>query len=450
MLCIMCPWAVIIRQTTRHQGKRASTSTWDKVKHSRPIEKLNMERGGMGVFLLKFAERTRALDWHWYISGQLDYRLPKRIDVRIPALAQTVRLAIPEEAASSAVNAESTVSALWDVVLSNTSHREILRDLGAVPRIELAWKGPDATLDWVAYETTVTGRKREWALLASFAQSLQAGKHALLQARAAKHRAIQVVLEDKTKMEEPPSVEGYLTWYRGAGGPKELVYALSSEGVVFMAPASAATPPLVPKREGSMPADLFPDLYRSWIRSEHLRMTRFIEKCTGCIDLRDIAEVKLRRPPELPRTQTQALAAEPGNDTSPPTTPGTDQAQAHEHISTHKVIPKSGDKKDREFTVHFRKGHVVTFEAHSPQIAAEWVHRLSQLVQYWTLYHRVIARRDMDARQYHAKAWVNYGTDTIAEDILDNIWNWCVIDGCRPITAGGRIFVKRGKFRKFK
>jgi hypothetical protein len=410
-------------------------AAWNKVKHSRPVEGLNLDWGRMGVFLLKFGERSRALDWHWYISGQLDYRLPKQIDVRLPAMGQTIRMAIPEEAASSTVNTESTLKLLWGSVISNSSHREILRNLGTLPRIELAWKGPDATLDWVSYSTTVTGRNREWALLASFAQALQAGKRAMLQARMARHRALRVILEDKTSMDEPVGLEGYLVWHRAGTGPKELVYISSNEGLVFVAPAAAGVPPLLPKREGSTPADLFPDVHRSFLTAEKRRMSRFIEKCTGCIDLRDIAAVELRKSP--------TDAVDP--TASPPTSPRSDAAH---HVSAHKVVPKQGDKKDREFIVKFRNGHTATFEAHTPAVAAEWVDHMSQLATYWGLYHRVVARQDMDVAHLHAKTLS--GFDSHSEELLNNVWNWCVIDGCRTITMCGPIFVKRGRYRKFK
>jgi hypothetical protein len=408
---------------------------WDRVRISHTVEALGLERNGTGVFMLKFGERTRALDWHWYISGQLEMSLPKQIDIRIPSLSQTVRLVIPEEAASTTINAESTRRLLWNVVLSNSTRRELMLQLGELPRIELAWKGPDSTLDWVAYHTTVTGKSREWALLASFAQLLQGGRHAVLQARVAEHRALKMRLDDGTLLDEPPAVEGYLTLHR-ANGPKELIYASSIEGVVFIAPANDAMPPLIPKRPGSMPAALFPEVFREFRCNEQRRMTSFIEKCTGCIDLRDIVDVVLRKPRDEPE----------GGELS--TRPLVVHATSG-HISTRKPTSKAGDKKEREFNVTFRNGNVVAFEAHTPDVAREWVWHLSQLVEYWTRYHRVHARLQMSTNTLHARAWVSE-LDRHMEEALNKVWNWCIIDGCRAITMCSRLYVKRGKYRKFK
>lgn len=449
MLCLMCPWSVIRRQTVRHLNRAVQlrSKAWRKVKNSKPIESLGIEGAGLAIFILKFAERTRALDWFWYICGQLEYRLPRQIDVRVPSLSTTIRLPIPEEAASSAVNREVTINTLWKVLLSNSSHTQILHELGAVPRMELAWKGADARLDWIAYDTTVTGKNREWALLASFAQSQRGSKRAMLQIRSATHRDARVRLEDQSMMAEPPGVEGYLTWHQSGTAPKQLVYVSTNDGVVFVSPATAATPPLLPKRAGTTPADLFPELHQDFLNAEQRRMAQFIAKCTGFIDLRDVETIEM-----VKKTAEAAGAGDAGSP--PPDSPKAGPSRnptSNGHISSRKLVPKAGEKGERTFKVTMRGGHVVQFEAHNPAVAAQWVSRMTELVTYWTKYHRVVARADMDVTTHHGKeTWSEYRLDPQAENLLDETWNWCVIDGCRAITMCGHIFVKRGKWAKFK
>lgn len=428
-LCLTCPWTSIFRQTVKQINtvdKRSSTSAWDRLKHGSTAEQLGMERSGTGIFVLLFQEQSRALDWHWFIAGQLDQHLPRQIDIRIPALATSVRIPVPEDAPSLSINRKTLTKEMWDLILANSDRKNVLQALGHVPALEFAWQmGPQ--LDWIAYETTVTGKPRDWALLASFARCWDLKQTRTLQLRDASHYVTEVTLENGSRLKEPPSVEGFLTRKNSDVVRSQSLYVSVNDGYAFLAPAALADPPLIPKKAGSTPADLFPGVQREFLANERRRISRFIERCVAVLDLRDVEDVKLSKP----RDRRPLLETEGQNTMS------------------REPVQKQGETVDREFEVALRSGQVVRFEAYTPAVAEEWVTRLRILAQYWTTRRRVNARQEMDAIADVSvidKLW----TSPHLEQTLNRIWNWCVIDGCRAITLEGPLFMKKGKWPKFR
>ncbi|KAL1412835.1 hypothetical protein Q8F55_000584 [Vanrija albida] len=449
-LCLTCDWATIVRQTARNndRGTRRSTAVWDRIRHSVAADVVGIERHGSAVLIVKFGERSRALDWNWYLMGQLDYKLPPQIDIRIPALRTSVRVPIPEENATNVINRDTIISGAWELILADNEATEILKELKKVPRPELAWKNHDATLDWIAYPTSVTGKRREWAVLASFAES---GKHGNLQVRDASHHAVRVKLEDGTQIDEPPGVEGYLIRHASDVARKEAVYVSTNDGVVFVASPKHAKPPLHPKKEGSTPADIFPEVLKTFLAVEHRRVAQFIEGCAGAIDLRDIESIEMLEPAAQDAPPLSPVS--PVSPVSPmsPTTGLSLRRTRTEHVKR-TVVKKAGKKKEREFKVTLVSGAHIRFEAHTPSDAEEWVERLSALVDYWKHRHRVDARQRMDAVQRFGGNKLSFRNDLDfdAQQELDDVWNWCVIEGCRAITNSGRIFIKQSAYKKFK
>ncbi len=58
----------------------------------------------------------------------------------------------------------------------------------------------------------------------------------------------------------------------------------------------------------------------------------------------------------------------------------------------------------------------------------------------------------MDAASLNARENIFAGTglSNISDQALADIWDWCVIDGCRPVCLAGRLFMKTGRFGKFR
>lgn len=430
-LSLTSPWAAVYRQTMRQMccedgGK--STSAWDRVRHGNTVEHLGMERAGTGVFVLIFQEHSRALDWHWYLSGQLDYRLPKQVEIRLPALATSVRIPVPSDAPSLTVNRDTIAKEMWDLILASHDRRHMLQVLGHVPALEFAWEA-GAALDWVAYNTTVTGKAREWGLLASFARCADLKVTRVLQLRDAAHYVTDITLDNGVKLKEPASIEGFLMRQTSDLVRSQALYVAVNDGYAFLAPAALADPPLLPKKAGSTPADLFPDVQKEFLANERRRISRFISRCVAAMDLRDIASVKLTKPQDQPKADADE--------------------EGQENMS-HDPVPREGASDEREFQVELRNGQIVKFEAHTPAVAAEWVTRFRALVEYWTVRRRVNARQEMDAVAGAAALDLTMGQTPHWQLSLSGLWNWCVIDGCRAITMEGSLFMKQGKWPKFR
>lgn len=317
-------------------------------------------------------------------------------------------------------------------------------------------------------------------------------------------------------------MEGYLTRHKSGTAPKEVVYVSINDGHVFLSNMGNALPPLRPGKTGSSPAAIFPDLHKRFLKSEHRRMSSFVEKCAGTIALGDIESVKLVKvsdpEPEVvpdpvhapadsaladaeadatPSPSAQATSSSVASqsasppvtshavstptsgvrhtasthatpsptiqhrsssgDTQPPSSTKSKRARGMSEVSsasrrsTLEPLKKQGTKKEREFEVTMRAGNTVKFEARTPEIAAEWVERLTGLVKYWTLRPRVDARGAMDAVAVHsgAAAFLGKVLDLEVERSLNNIWNWCIIDGCRAITHSSPIYIREGPWAKF-
>lgn len=121
-----------------------------------------------------------------------------------------------------------------------------------------------------------------------------------------------------------------------------------------------ANPPLQPTAEGSTPSDLFRDLHKVHMDTEHQRLANLMERSAGYVDLRDITTIELaeRDAPQSDERQTDSA-------------------------------PATLDMKYRLFTVQVDTGETFRFEAQSRKDALEWVERLKTLVAYWRRKQRV-------------------------------------------------------------
>lgn len=117
----------------------------------------------------------------------------------------------------------------------------------------------------------------------------------------------------------------------------------------------------------------------------------------------------------------------------------------------------------RCFELIMKNGKVIRFEAHSAKNAIEWIEHLRALVRYWRLRHLVDAKQEMDVVHYatgkpritpHIK---QYNDDAPEPDTnpamvlpyLSSLYNWCVYEGCRPVTKTGRIYMRPGVRGKY-
>jgi hypothetical protein len=143
-----------------------------------------------------------------------------------------------------------------------------------------------------------------------------------------------------------------------------------SAGYIFIASRGHANPPLDPGKEGATPADIFPDVYDVFVDTEHKRMAKLVEHCTGCVDLRDIQSVRLL---------TEVDHADKDNSSKG----ASDVRQKYK-----------GKNLEQWFEVRLTHGpdavmKSVVVEARDKDVAREWVESLGKLAAYWRHRHRV-------------------------------------------------------------
>ncbi len=163
-----------------HSSSHRSDSTRDRLSQSRQARWLKPGRKGTHVFVMKVAERSRAFDWYWELWRDLGGELPKRIDIDVPSLSTSLRLLLPEgedmvgdRKVCRELSPKNTVKTCWEMMGKAIDLQDLLdqrNDMAGDLDLELAWKAGDGSLDWVAHRTTVTGRARDWAVLAGVAK----------------------------------------------------------------------------------------------------------------------------------------------------------------------------------------------------------------------------------------------------------------------------------------
>lgn len=103
-------------------------------------------------------------------------------------------------------------------------------------------------------------------------------------------------------------------------------------------------------------------------------------------------------------------------------------------------------------------------QAYSRRVALEWIEKLRALTVYWKHRHRIDAREEMDVAQSrrprltpHTHA--NPDDQDLPEEpsdpsaplpALGTLFNWCVLEGCKSIVKGGKVYMRRGLHGQYK
>lgn len=150
------------------------------IQQSRQFQWLKLGDRGTHIFILKLGQRSRAVDWYWELWRELGGELPRRLDIAAPSLSTSIRLLIPQDGdmvgdakISRQFNRQNTIKTCWEMlekVIDVQDLKSQRTDHGAELDMELAWKAPDGTLEWVAYDKTVQGKKRDWSVLVGLAR----------------------------------------------------------------------------------------------------------------------------------------------------------------------------------------------------------------------------------------------------------------------------------------
>ncbi|KAF7314273.1 hypothetical protein MKEN_00899900 [Mycena kentingensis (nom. inval.)] len=452
--CLTCPPAEF-----RTRGAKSS--------RSRALFRRTKE--GTNIFICKVKSRTRAADWMWAIWRRLGGTLPPTIDVRNPALETHVKIEIPEprlpgqdapemfsrENIIRLVSSELRRVSDWDQVIAT--------ELAQGKKLELVWRF-GTQLDWVREDSDVRGQPRMCAVLCGMAMQ-QSYPAPQLELRVARHVQQHLVLKNGTHISEPPSIEGYVERIRPNSQTKTLVYLVSHEGNLFSLNSEHAQPP---SPVGIDPLLQTADALRL---SEVQRGTRQILDATGVVDVRSILAVRRAFQPTVPTTHdTTAKQSPAGEDesfvmlASPVERSTSDDEDEGGEDPLRTAQDKPRVKMKRSFELLLKNGHVIRFEAHSRKVALEWVERLRALIAYWQQRHRIDAAEEMDLAQAYRprltpKRLILRNDSAIPPDApidvtaplpnLSNLYNACTLEACKPITRGGRLYVRHGFYGQY-
>ncbi|KAI0372157.1 hypothetical protein BV20DRAFT_940447 [Pilatotrama ljubarskyi] len=454
---------------------------------------------GTNVFVFKIKCRTRAVDWVWQLWRHLGGQLPPTIEIRSPTLDTRITIDVPgfdtaDLDAAYAVFTRANIIGLCAKFLGTAPEFRALmeRERAEGATFELAWRH-GTNLDWVWRESDVRDKPRKWAVLCGLALA-QAGRPAHLEFRRKRHLPTHLRMRDGTRLDEPPAVEGYLDRIRPNSQLKQSVYLVTHDGYLFaLNPARAHPPPApgAPEPASSIPgsgpsAQGASDTADTRRRAEVRRGQLQILDATGVSDLRNI--VAVRRAFQLIPRQRERVSAPREADWED--TAGfwaqeergegddLDDGDAGGEAGLARVAVKDRARlrMRRSFELVLTSGRVVRFEAYSCAAAQEWIVRLRPLISYWKKRHQYDARLEMDiahastgrppitlARRRedrHHGHGHGHRHDVGAEDTppnrdaslpdLDFFFNWCVLDGCRPILKCGRLYGRKGWWGQYK
>ncbi|KZT73767.1 hypothetical protein DAEQUDRAFT_761746 [Daedalea quercina L-15889] len=438
------------------------------LKHRSKRRWLYGSRKGLNIFVFKVRSRSRATDWLWHLWRHLGNALPDFLEVQSPALETRIKIDMPgsegkDVAGAYAVFSPQNILQLCQEHLMKTTEYQGLLGarLAAGAELALAWRS-GTNLDWVWQLEDVRGHPRKWAVLAGLTLN-QRGKPAHLEVCLKEHLPTRLHLRDGTRLDEPPAVEGYLERIRPNSQLRQSLYLTTHDGYLFtLQPVHAHHPP----PPGVVPSETDPEaLWQDEVR----RGAQQVLRATGMMDLRSI--VAVRRAFQLVPSRTDEVPERDGG------MPEWDETVEFWHA----VERTDGDDEDlggeaglakcsmqerprlrmrRSFEFLLTTGNVVRFEAYSCQTALEWIVRLRPLISFWRKWHHASARQEMElAHLSTGRARITPLTH-VFEDLdegpeptpdpdapipeLSSLFNWSVLEGCRPIVKCGKLFARKG------
>ncbi|KAH0586318.1 hypothetical protein H2248_007565 [Termitomyces sp. 'cryptogamus'] len=430
---------------------------------------LRRTKEGTNIFIFKHKSRSRAYDWTWLLWRQLGHTLPVTLDVRNPRVDSSVRIDIPPgeyERLYRIFNRENILALCMDSLSSVPDWKHLIeRELHQGKTLQLVWR-QDTDLDWVWLDDDVYGQERRWAVLCGLALK-QSFRPPVLEIRLADHYPTHIHLKNGTRLHEPPAIEGYVERIRSNSQMRQSLYLSTHDGNLFVMTPNHAYPPSPPGLATNI-GDI--EAYAETLRkSEIHRGASQVMHAIGVLDLRDILVIRRASRPtseathrETPNSQNFDIWASLLAHSEERTVADNEDEGGEEGLS--KAEDKIHMHTRRSFELLLTTGHVVRFETHSCRVAAEWIERLRALVLYWKQRHRMDAKEEMDLAQsrrprltpltrvirnqeYPPESPPDMGAPMPA---LGSLYSWCVLEGCKSIVKGGKLFVRKGLWGQYK
>ncbi|KAL1662456.1 Pleckstrin homology domain-containing protein [Schizophyllum commune] len=443
---------------------------------SRSRQVLHIDTPGTNIFVFKVKTRSRAVDWYWALWRKLGGEIPPTLEIHNPLLDTRLRVEVPDLSVMPIEKAAALLSRDNLVRLCVKSLRgagdfkagvERAVSLERGVRLGLAWR-MNTNLDWIWLDEDVRGNPRYWAVL--YGLALKQGRTPThLEIRLGRHYPEHLrTSASRHDSTDPLSIEGYVDRIRPNTQTKDPVYLSTHDGFLFFVNQGVAQPPQppgfvqLPAREGAE-GDYANILRRSEVR----RGARQVMAAHAVCELRAIVAVRRAFQVVPPRAHDVREAHAEAEDEMVISGMRDEQAEGDDHADAggeEGLLEQAGDrghkKMRRSFELLLRNGHVMRFETHSCKNAIEWITRLRRLTSYWRLRKRIDAQEEMElarARRplitphlhpYHrdetARAPEPPPDASAPLPALGSLFNWCVIEGCKPVVRAGRVFMRRG------
>ncbi|KAG6896455.1 hypothetical protein C0992_008178 [Termitomyces sp. T32_za158] len=398
-------------------------------------------------------------------TDYLGHTLPATLDVRYPRVNSSVKIDIPPENTEQLykIFTRDNILALCKDSFSSVPdwNNIIEHELRQGRTLQLVWR-QETDLDWVWLDDDIYGQERLWTVLCGLALK-QSFRPPVLEIRPADHHPTHVHLKNGTRLYEPPAIEGYVERIRTNSQMRQSLYLSTHDGNLFVMTPNHAYPPSPPGL-ATIIGDI--DTYADSLRkTENHRGALQVMYAIGVNDLRDILVIRRASHPvpeamhrETPNSQNfdiwASLPIEPEERTL------VDDEDEGGEEGLNKVEDKIHLRTRRSFELLLTTGHV----AHSCRVAAEWIERLRALVLYWKQRHRMDAKEEMDLAQSRRPRLTPL-TRVIRDQesppesppdmgapmpALGSLYSWCVVEGCKSIIKGGKLFVRKGLWGQYK
>ncbi|KAF8073812.1 Pleckstrin homology domain-containing protein [Lyophyllum atratum] len=437
---------------------------------SQPRSFFQRSKEGTNIFIFKHKSRSRAYDWIWQLWRQLGGQIPNTIDVRNPRLNTRVKIDIPSADAgniSQVFTRDNAIALTVNALRTVPGWNELIqRELKEGKSLQLAWR-VDTNLDWIWLDDDVDGEERRWAVLCGLALK-QSIRSATLEVRLAEHYPSHINLKNGSRLHEPPAIEGYVERIRPNSQAKQSMYLSTHDGNLFVMTPHHAYPPTPPGLTQNI-GDI--DEYAETLRkNEVLRGAMQIMHATGVNDLRSIMVIRRASQPTPEAMHKEASKSQESDiwfsiwSQSEERTPVDNEDEGGEE-GLSKAEDKTQLRMRRCFELLLNTGRVVRFEVHSCRVAVEWIERLRALVLYWKQRHRIDAKEEMDlatSRRPRLTPLTRASPDgcelppeappdtSAPMPALGSLYSWCVLDGCKPIVKGGKVYVRKGLYGQYK
>ncbi|KAJ3827599.1 Pleckstrin homology domain-containing protein [Lentinula raphanica] len=425
---------------------------------------IHSAKEGSNIFIFKVKTRSRAFDWIWQLWKHRGGILPPVVEIRNPRLDSKLKIDMPnvDGAQTYRIFSRENLIALCVQSLRAVPDWKYLieRQLAEGDVLQLCWR-QGSYLDWIWLNEDVEGRPRDWVVICGLAlKQTMTSIPVHLELRVAQHHSEFIHRKDGARLIEPPSIEGYVDRIKPNSHAKHPLYLVTHEGNLFVLRSTDAHPPTpLGAFLSSIKADA--DYAHTLRMTEVARGVQQLLDANSVMDLRSILVVRRAMHPTMQTTyniKEEDIDNQVDDETAEVMVNQSDQ----EDIGGEEGLNKSEDKHDlrmrRSFELLLKNGHVLRFETYSCSVTIEWVERLQALVKYWRNKHRNDAKEEMELAQgyrppvtphiYAEADRTNYAEPPVDPSstlpALGSLFNWCVLEGCKPIVKSGKIFMRQG------